>query len=63
METWVCMNCPFMCKKAKVWKARELLNEMREYLPNVVDDSSLTSAMTKPSISCTVYMNGREFYF
>ena len=63
METCVCMNCPFICKNANVCKPRQLLNEMREYLPNVVDDISPTSEMTKPSISCTVYMNGREYYF
>ena len=67
MENLFCINCPFTCKGANECKPRQLLNEMRKYLPSVIDIDGNSCAeihtMTKPNISCTININGNNFYF
>ena len=65
MENLYCTNCPFTCKGSKECKPRQLLNEIRSYLPSVIDENSCTiiPTMTKPSISCSININGQNFYF
>lgn len=65
MEKQCCINCVFVCKNAKECKPRQLLNKIREYLPSVIDENSCTiiPTMTKPNISCSININGQNFYF
>ena len=58
----MCIQCPFTCKNAEICKPKQLLDEMRHYLPSVVDELAPTT-LTKPSISCSIEMDGHTYYF
>lgn len=59
----MCTQCPFTCKNAEICKPNQLLNEMRNYLPSVVDELAVPKTLTKPSISCSIEMDGHTYYF